>query len=115
MNYPKKDVIHGRNFIPGFGKLGGALKMFEDGFKRFGLSTAYTLINCEIGCETAVIDELRLLPQVIEAAEIYGSSYDIIAKVTAETESKLKEIIRKDIRRIGKVKSTQTMMVAIKA
>jgi DNA-binding Lrp family transcriptional regulator len=88
--------------------------MFEDGFKRLEPSTAYILINCEIGCETVVIDELRLLPQVMEAAEIYGSSYDIIAKVTADTESKLKEIIRKDIRRIGKVKSTQTMMVVIK-
>ncbi|MFY9871542.1 MAG: Lrp/AsnC ligand binding domain-containing protein [Candidatus Nitrosopolaris sp.] len=76
-------------------------------------STAYVLINCEIGCETAVIDELRLLPQVMEAAEIYGSSYEIIAKVTAQTESKLKEIIRNDIRRIGKVKATQTMMAVI--
>jgi DNA-binding Lrp family transcriptional regulator len=75
--------------------------------------TAYVLINCEIGCETAVIDELRLLPQVIEADEIYGSSYDIITKVTAQTEDKLKEIIRNNIRRIGKVKATQTMMVVI--
>jgi DNA-binding Lrp family transcriptional regulator len=88
--------------------------MYEDGFKRSGPSTAYILINCEVGCEAPVIDELRLLPQVMEAAEIYGSSYDIIAKVTADTESKLKEIIRKDIRRIGKVKSTQTMMIVIK-
>ena len=75
--------------------------------------TAYVLINCEIGCEMAVIDELRLLPQVIEVDEIYGSSYEIITKVTAETESKLKEIIRKNIRRIVKVKATQTMMVVI--
>jgi DNA-binding Lrp family transcriptional regulator len=75
--------------------------------------TAYVLINCEIGCEMAVIDELRLLPQVIEVDEIYGSSYEIITKVTAETENKLKEIIRNNIRRIGKVKATQTMMVVI--
>jgi len=63
-------------------------------------STAYVLINCEIGCEMAVIDELRLLPQVIEVDEIYGSSYEIITKVTAQTEGKLKEIIRNNIRRI---------------
>ena len=81
--------------------------------KIFGPATAYILINCEIGCETAVIDELRLLPQIMEAAEIYGSSYDIIAKVTAQTESKLKEIIRNDIRRIRRVKATQTIMVVI--
>lgn len=80
---------------------------------RFGPATAYILINCEVGCESVVIDELRLLPQVIEAAEIYGSSYDIIAKVTANTENKLKEVIRNDIRRIEKVKATQTMMVVM--
>jgi DNA-binding Lrp family transcriptional regulator len=90
------------------------LKILEEGFKRFEPATAYILINCEIGCETVVIDELRLLPQVMEAAEIYGSSYDIIAKVTAQTDSKLKEIIRNDIRRIGRVKATQTMMVVIR-
>ena len=66
--------------------------------KRFSIlkivpPTAYVLINCEIVCKTAVIDELRLLPQVIEADEIYGSSYEIITKVTAQTESKLKEIL----------------------
>ena len=47
----------------------------------------------------------------MEAYEIYGSSHDIIAKIAAETESKLKEIIRNDIRSIEKVKATQTMMV----
>lgn len=41
----------------------------------------------------------------MEVAEIYGSSYDIIAKVIADTEAKLKEIIRNNIRRIGKVKA----------
>jgi DNA-binding Lrp family transcriptional regulator len=76
-------------------------------------ATAYVFINCELGCETSVIDELRLLPQVVEAAEIYGCSYDIIAKVKADTEYKLKEIIRNDIRRTAKVKATQRMMVVI--
>jgi hypothetical protein len=47
---------------------------------------------------------------VIQADEIYGSSYDIITKVTAQTEGKLKEIIR---RIGGKVKATQTMMVVM--
>ena len=76
-------------------------------------TSAYILIKCETGSETAVIDELRLLPQIMEAAEIYGSSYGIIAKVRADTETKLREIIRNNIRRIGKVKATQTMMITI--
>ena len=75
--------------------------------------TAYVLISCELGCQTAVIDELGVLPGVIEASEIYGSTYDIIAKIVAVNQDKLKEIIRNYVRRIEKVKATQTMMVVM--
>ena len=76
-------------------------------------TTAYVLIHCETGTQTVVIDELRIIPQIVEAYEIYGSIYDIIAKVTANNEDKLKEVIRKSIRRIEKIRSTQTMMVVM--
>ena len=33
------------------------------------MPTAYILVFCEPGCETAVVDELRTLPSVVEAAE----------------------------------------------
>jgi DNA-binding Lrp family transcriptional regulator len=75
------------------------------------MPTAYILVFCEPGCEAAVVDELRILPSVVEAARIYGSSYDIIVKVTSDTTSKLTEIISKNIRRVEKVKATQTMAV----
>ncbi|HEY9491582.1 MAG TPA: Lrp/AsnC ligand binding domain-containing protein [Nitrososphaeraceae archaeon] len=77
----------------------------------YDMPTAYILVFCEPGCETAVVDELRTLPSVVEAARIYGSSYDIIVKVTSDTTSKLTEIISKNIRRVEKVKATQTMTV----
>ena len=50
------------------------------------------------------------MPQTIEASKIYGSSYDIIAKFTDEPTEKLRKVIS-NIRRIEKVKATQTMMV----
>jgi DNA-binding Lrp family transcriptional regulator len=37
---------------------------------------------------------------VVEAYEIYGSIYDIIVKINATDDAKLKEIIRDDVRRI---------------
>ena len=74
---------------------------------------AYVLINCETGTQTMVIDELRIIPQIVEAYEIYGSIYDIIVKVTASNENKLKEVIRNSIRRIEKIRSTQTMTVVM--
>jgi DNA-binding Lrp family transcriptional regulator len=71
------------------------------------------MINCELGCEKAVIDELKTLRGVVEASRIYGSTFDIITKVSAENEDRLREIINKRIRRIEKVKATQTLMILV--
>jgi DNA-binding Lrp family transcriptional regulator len=75
------------------------------------MSTAYILVSCEPGCEIAVVDELRTLPSVVEANTIYGSSYEIIVKVTSDDANKLRDTISRNIRRIDKVKSIQTMIV----
>ena len=75
------------------------------------MSTAYILVSCEPGCEIAVVDELRTLPSVVEANRVYGSSYEIIVKITSDDVNKLRDTINRDIRRIEKVKSTQTMTV----
>ncbi|UVS70339.1 Lrp/AsnC ligand binding domain-containing protein [Nitrososphaera viennensis] len=77
------------------------------------MPSAYILINCELGCENALIDELKTLPGVVEACQIYGSTFDIIVKVCADTEDRLKEVVNRRIRRMEKVKATQTMMVVI--
>jgi DNA-binding Lrp family transcriptional regulator len=75
------------------------------------MPSAYVLINCELGCEAVVIDEIRTLSHVSEVNRVYGSSYDMIIKVSAETTDKLNQIISSKIRRIEKVKATQIMMV----
>jgi DNA-binding Lrp family transcriptional regulator len=75
------------------------------------MPSAYVLLNCELGCEAVVIDEIRTLSHVSEVNRVYGSSYDMIIKVSAETTDKLNLIISSKIRRIEKVKATQTMMV----
>ena len=75
------------------------------------MSSAYVLIMCELGCEIVVMDEIRTLEHVAEVDRVYGSSYDMIAKINADTIDKLNHIISSKIRRIEKVKATQTMMV----
>ena len=64
------------------------------------------LLNCELGCEAVVIYEIRTLSHVSEVNRVYGSSYDMIIKVSAETTDKLNQIISSKIRRIEKVKAT---------
>jgi DNA-binding Lrp family transcriptional regulator len=74
------------------------------------LPSAFVLINAEIGSEDEVLKQLKTLPNVKESYVVYGV-YDIVAKVSAETMDKLKEIVTWKIRRLDKVRSTLTMIV----
>ena len=73
------------------------------------MATAFVLINAEIGSESEVLKGLKDIDEVKEAYMVYGV-YDIVAKVTAETMEKLKDIVTWKVRRMDKVRSTLTMI-----
>lgn len=72
------------------------------------MPAAYVLINCEYGFEEDIIKELKELPGLVEAHQAYGS-YDLIAKISADTIDKLKEVITWHIR-TDKITSTLTLI-----
>jgi len=74
------------------------------------MTLAFVLIASEIGAEAEVYEALKKLPEVKEVYMIYGG-YDLIAKVEAEDMDKLREAVIMKIRRMDKVRSTQTMIV----
>ncbi len=82
-------------------------KTFSGGKK---MHVAFVLINAEIGAEDEVINALNKITNVVEAHVVYGA-YDIVAKVSAESMNRLKEIITWKIRRLDKVRTTLTMIV----
>ena len=73
------------------------------------LSTAYVLINCDLGSEEFVISELKSIEGVVEVHGTFGA-YDILAKVEASLVEKLRETITWKIRKISKIRSTLTLM-----
>ncbi|AGT35056.1 MAG: Lrp/AsnC ligand binding domain-containing protein [Thermofilum sp.] len=73
-------------------------------------AVAYVLINCDIGKEKEVLEELKKIPGVIEAHLLYGV-YDIIVKATGKNNTEIREMILTKIRRIPGVKRTLTMPV----
>ncbi|PLJ77668.1 Lrp/AsnC family transcriptional regulator [Infirmifilum sp. NZ] len=74
------------------------------------MPTAYVLINCDIGKERAVIEELKKVPGVVEANLLYGV-YDIIVKIAGSDEKEIREVILTRIRMLPGVKRTLTMPV----
>ncbi len=77
------------------------------------METAYVLINCDLGCEKAIIDELKQLANIKEAHGILGA-YDIIVKVESDSVETLRDTITWKIRKLNRVRSTLTLMVTEK-
>jgi DNA-binding Lrp family transcriptional regulator len=73
------------------------------------MATAYVLINCELGSEESIIQELKNLEGVIEVHGTFGA-YDILAKIESPTVDVLRETITWKIRKIDQIRSTLTLM-----
>lgn len=68
-------------------------------------------INTEIGAEDEVMDALLKLPEVKEAMIVYGP-YDIVIKINTDTAENLRKLISEKIRKMPKIKSTTTLIIA---
>ncbi len=74
------------------------------------MTTAYVLINCDLGYEEQIIDELKQLTNVKEAHGILGA-YDILTKVESDSVKSLRDTITWKIRKLKSVSSTLTLML----
>jgi len=73
------------------------------------MATAYVLINCDLGSEEQIIEELKHLSDVKEVHGTFGA-YDILAKVESANVKTLRETLMWKIRKIDNVRSTLTLM-----
>jgi len=74
------------------------------------MAIAYVLINCDLGYEKQIIEELKHFSDVKEVHGIF-SAYDIIAKVESDSNEKLRDTITWKIRKLVRVRSTLTLMI----
>ena len=74
------------------------------------MAKAFILVNVEIGADIEVLNDLGLIPEIIEAHRVYGV-YDIIAIVETSTMQRFKDVVGFKIRSLDRVHSTMTMIV----
>jgi len=70
---------------------------------------AFVLLNCDMGAEKAIIDELKSIEGVKEVQSVYGK-FDILAKIEAHDQHKLREIITYKIRKMNQIRGTITLI-----
>jgi len=73
------------------------------------MATAYVLINCDLGFDVEIIDEIKQLEEVKEVHGIFGA-YDIIVRLESDNVENLKDVITWKIRKLSRVRSTLTLM-----
>ncbi|NWJ77614.1 Lrp/AsnC ligand binding domain-containing protein [Marine Group I thaumarchaeote] len=73
------------------------------------MAIAYILLNCELGSEESIIQQLKNLDGISEVRGTFGA-YDILAKIESPTVEALREIITWKIRKIGQIRSTLTLI-----
>jgi len=74
------------------------------------MAIAYVLVNCDLGFDAEIIDEIKQAEDVKEVHWVFGA-YDIIAKVESANVKNLSETITWKIRKLNRVRSTLTLMV----
>ena len=71
----------------------------------------FILLNCDLGSEEYIVDELKQMQNVSNAYLTFGA-YDVIAEIQTEDQEGFEKVIA-TIRRLSRVVSTMTLNVVI--
>jgi len=70
----------------------------------------FVLLNCDLGAEEFIVEELRKIPQISQAHVTFGA-YDVIAEIITDSKEDFDETVSLKIRRLTRVVSTMTLNV----
>jgi uncharacterized protein with GYD domain len=69
----------------------------------------FILLNCDLGAEEYIVDELKQMSDVTNAHLTFGA-YDVIAEVHTENQDEFEKAVS-SIRKLSRVVSTMTLNV----
>lgn len=73
------------------------------------MTTAYVMINCELGAEETIIEKLKEIEQVKDVFGTIGT-HDMMVKLDAENFEKIREIVSRNIQKIEKIRTISTLV-----
>ncbi|MBI2111776.1 MAG: Lrp/AsnC ligand binding domain-containing protein [Nitrosarchaeum sp.] len=73
------------------------------------MHSGFILLNCDLGAEEYIIEELRQMPNVKNAHLTFGA-YDVIVEINAKDQQEFDKAVA-GIRRLSRVESTMTLSV----
>jgi DNA-binding Lrp family transcriptional regulator len=73
------------------------------------MTDAYVMLNCELGAETEILEQLKEIEQVVDVFETIGT-HDMLVKLQAENFEKIREIVSWNIQKLKNVRSIATLI-----
>ena len=70
----------------------------------------FVLLNCDLGAEEFIVEELRKISQVSQAYVTFGA-YDVVAEINTDSQEDFDETVSFKIRQLTRVVSTMTLNV----
>ena len=70
----------------------------------------FVLLNCDLGAEEFILDELKKISDVSQAHITFGA-YDIIAEINSDSQDAFDQTVSLKIRRLTRIVSTMTLNV----
>ena len=70
----------------------------------------FVLLNCDLGAEEFIVDELKKISQVSQAYITFGA-YDVIVEINTDSQEDFDETVSFKIRRLTRIVSTMTLNV----
>ena len=70
----------------------------------------FVLLNCDLGAEDFIVEELRKISHVSQAYVTFGA-YEVIAEINTDSQEDFDETVSFKIRRLTRIVSTMTLNV----
>jgi len=73
------------------------------------MTSAYVLINCDLGAEETIMEKLKEIDQVKDVFGTIGT-HDMMVRLDAENFEKIREIVSRNIQKIEKIRTISTLV-----
>ena len=73
------------------------------------MTDAYVMLNCELGSEEGIVEQLKELEYVVDVFETIGT-HDMLVKLQAENFETIRDTVSRNIQKLKNVRSTATLI-----
>ncbi len=73
------------------------------------MTDAYVMLNCDLGAESDIIEQLKEIEQVVDVFETIGT-HDMMVKLQADNFETIRDIVSRNIQKLKNVRSTATLI-----